>query len=80
MTSSGLSTSTSLSRASSTTSGGVADQRAGEAGARHGADHRHRRVQLVRGTRDEHVGRAFLDVQMLVVHPVLGLERLAGLA
>ena len=37
--------------------GGVADQRAGQPGACHRAEYGHRRAELVRGVRDEDVGR-----------------------
>lgn len=56
---------------------GIADQGAGNPGARHGADDGQRRFQLMGGVRDQHIRRAFFDMQVGVVDIEFGLERLA---
>ena len=75
-----MSTSTSLSTESSTTSAVLPIKAPDNPVARHGADHGHRRLQLVHHERNQHIRRAFLDMQVVVVDVELGLERLALLA
>lgn len=58
----------------------IADQRAGNPRACHRADNGHRRLQAMGNMGDQHIGRAFLDMQVPVVHVELGLEGLALLA
>ncbi|MNT17166.1 hypothetical protein D3C72_1523040 [compost metagenome] len=54
--------------------GGVPDQRPGNPGAGHGANHRHHRIIFAGGVRDQYICRAFGHMQAFILDIEFGLE------